>query len=410
MLTRGIDVNALVGKRFRVGDVECEGVELCEPCTTLEAMTQPGVIKGLRPPRRAERRHPQRRRDQRRRSRRDRLAIAGRAFILGGTGNVGSAIALSLATNDWNVTLAGKNERPSREGFDYVMLDRDEDGALSVADGFDLVVDVIPFEAAHAEQLLTLDTGALVAISSASVYADQQGRTLDEAQGVDDFPDFPVPIPETQPTVEPGDETYSTKKAKIEGILLQNGRIPAAIVRPCAIYGQGDRMGREWFFVKRALDRRPHIVLTNRGNGHFHTTAAENIGELVRLLADQPRTGAFNCGDPDPPTVLEIARAIGAAAGHRFAEVLLEEPAARGDVGPDAVVGAEAAADRHGEGGAGARLPAPDHWGVALPRQVRWLIDATHDRDWREVLTRGADYLKFEYEAEDALVASLAKA
>ena len=48
------------------------------------------------------------------------------------------------------------------------MLDRDEDGALSVANGFDLVVDVIPFEAAHAEQLLTLDTGALVAISSAS--------------------------------------------------------------------------------------------------------------------------------------------------------------------------------------------------------------------------------------------------
>jgi hypothetical protein len=32
-----------------------------------------------------------------------------------------------------------------------------------------------------------------VAISSASVYADEQGRTLDEAQGVADFPDFPVP-------------------------------------------------------------------------------------------------------------------------------------------------------------------------------------------------------------------------
>jgi MOSC domain-containing protein YiiM len=47
VLTSGIDLNALVGKRFRVGDVECEGVELCEPCTGLEAMTQPGVIKGL---------------------------------------------------------------------------------------------------------------------------------------------------------------------------------------------------------------------------------------------------------------------------------------------------------------------------------------------------------------------------
>jgi MOSC domain-containing protein YiiM len=47
VLTRGIDVNALVGKRFRIGDVECRGVELCEPCAHLQAMTQPGVIKGL---------------------------------------------------------------------------------------------------------------------------------------------------------------------------------------------------------------------------------------------------------------------------------------------------------------------------------------------------------------------------
>jgi MOSC domain-containing protein YiiM len=47
VLTRGVDVNALVGKRFRVGDVECVGIELCEPCTSLEAMTKPGVLKGM---------------------------------------------------------------------------------------------------------------------------------------------------------------------------------------------------------------------------------------------------------------------------------------------------------------------------------------------------------------------------
>src|SRR3954451_8281537 len=45
--TRGVDLPALVGKRFRVGDVECYGVELCEPCTHLEAMTRPGIIKDL---------------------------------------------------------------------------------------------------------------------------------------------------------------------------------------------------------------------------------------------------------------------------------------------------------------------------------------------------------------------------
>jgi MOSC domain-containing protein YiiM len=47
VLTRGVDVNSLVGKHFRIGDVECLGVELCEPCAHLESMTQPGLVKGM---------------------------------------------------------------------------------------------------------------------------------------------------------------------------------------------------------------------------------------------------------------------------------------------------------------------------------------------------------------------------
>ena len=39
LLTRGVDLNVLVGKRFRVGAAECRGVELCEPCTTMESRT-----------------------------------------------------------------------------------------------------------------------------------------------------------------------------------------------------------------------------------------------------------------------------------------------------------------------------------------------------------------------------------
>jgi MOSC domain-containing protein YiiM len=45
--TRGIDLNALEGKRFRVGAIECEGIELCEPCSHLQGLTQPGVLRGL---------------------------------------------------------------------------------------------------------------------------------------------------------------------------------------------------------------------------------------------------------------------------------------------------------------------------------------------------------------------------
>ena len=42
-------------------------------------------------------------------------------------------------------------------------------------------------------------------------------------------------------------------------------------------------------------------------------------------------------------------------------------------------------------------------WAEALPRQVAWLIEATRDRDWREVLPRGAEYLKFDYDADARL-------
>jgi MOSC domain-containing protein YiiM len=47
VLVRGIDVNGLVGKRFRIGEVECEGFQLCEPCTTLQSLTRPGVLNGM---------------------------------------------------------------------------------------------------------------------------------------------------------------------------------------------------------------------------------------------------------------------------------------------------------------------------------------------------------------------------
>ena len=47
VVVRGVRLNDLVGERFRVGDVECLGVELCEPCLHLQQLTRPGIIKEL---------------------------------------------------------------------------------------------------------------------------------------------------------------------------------------------------------------------------------------------------------------------------------------------------------------------------------------------------------------------------
>jgi MOSC domain-containing protein YiiM len=51
IVTHGIPLNDLVGVRFSIGDVEVEGVELCEPCAYLaDHLTKQFSITGVAPP------------------------------------------------------------------------------------------------------------------------------------------------------------------------------------------------------------------------------------------------------------------------------------------------------------------------------------------------------------------------
>lgn len=43
----GMGLNDLIGKRFWVGEVQCYGVMICEPCLHLEQVTRKGMIKAL---------------------------------------------------------------------------------------------------------------------------------------------------------------------------------------------------------------------------------------------------------------------------------------------------------------------------------------------------------------------------
>jgi hypothetical protein len=47
IVVRGIALDDLIGRRFRVGEVECLGQRRCEPCAHLERLTRPGVLRGL---------------------------------------------------------------------------------------------------------------------------------------------------------------------------------------------------------------------------------------------------------------------------------------------------------------------------------------------------------------------------
>jgi nucleoside-diphosphate-sugar epimerase len=252
-----------------------------------------------------------------------------RAVLIGGTGQIGRAAARSLATDGWDVVAISRSGTLpaglAELGVQAVAADRSDDAQLRAAlgDGADVVLDTVAYTREHGEQLNALEglVGSLIVISSASVYADDEGRALD---GVSDPPQMPVPILETQRTAEPGDETYSTRKVELEQTLLE-GPLPSTLLRACAIHGPGAQLPREVYFVKRAHDGRRRVALAWNGESRFHTTSVPNLAELIRLAAAQPGDRALNAGDPDTPTTLEICEAIGAAMDHEFEPALLPD-------------------------------------------------------------------------------------
>jgi MOSC domain-containing protein YiiM len=47
IVTRGVALNHLVEREFRIGDVVLRGTRLCEPCAHLEKLTVKGAMRGL---------------------------------------------------------------------------------------------------------------------------------------------------------------------------------------------------------------------------------------------------------------------------------------------------------------------------------------------------------------------------
>ena len=47
VVTRGIDLNALVGRDFSIGEVHCRGMRLCEPCTVVQRYASRPVLRAL---------------------------------------------------------------------------------------------------------------------------------------------------------------------------------------------------------------------------------------------------------------------------------------------------------------------------------------------------------------------------
>ncbi len=321
-----------------------------------------------------------------------------RALIIGGTGQIGRAAAERLSDEGWAVTLASRALPPCCLSWRHVVMDRDDAVALrKEAAGVDLLLDCVAYDLRHAEQLADVakDVGRLAVISSASVYCDDEGRTLDEAPQCG-FPVFPNPITQGQRTVAPGSGTYSERKSAIEQHLLEKAVCPLTILRPCAIHGPYSRHAREWWFVMRLRDGRRQIPLAYGGRSQFQTTSTAAIASAIQFALHSGGSQVMNVTDADAPSVAQIGRTIMQAMG-RSAELMGLPDAAYGTLlgaTPWSVPRPMVLASS---------VPQQQTYAETAPPAIAWLISATQKRNWREVLPQMAAYAPecFDYATDD---------
>ncbi len=159
-----------------------------------------------------------------------------KALVFGSTGQLGSAVIDFLLQMGWNVT-AVTRARPDHMPSEVEAIVAGEQSRAQIIKNlnrtFDAVFEPTAYTALDAQDLLAASSnfGSVVVVSSCSVYADAEGRSLDEA-ATNGFPEFAGPMTENTPTVPPGPETYSTRKVEMENI-FRASKVPTTILRPC---------------------------------------------------------------------------------------------------------------------------------------------------------------------------------
>lgn len=241
-----------------------------------------------------------------------------KVLVFGGSGQMARALVPILAERGWVVevvTRAGRSLPEPLLGYCRQVPSLESRAAMIRAGGgYDAVFDPMALDPSDAQDLLAAadDVGQFCVISTASVYADAEGRALETA-GETGFPRFPRVITETQTTVAAGGG-YSAGKVAMEQT-LEGAAV--TILRPGAIHGIGARHPREWWFAKRALDGRTAVPLVDRGQNIFQTSSAAGIASLVAFCLENNHLGIFNAADPQSLTVAQIGQAIFEAMGHQ---------------------------------------------------------------------------------------------
>ncbi len=336
------------------------------------------------------------------------------ALVFGSAGQLGAAVAERLLSLGWDVWAVTRNRRlppPAVARGGARLLDGTGKSRAAVIAGLahpvDAVFDPTAYDGADARDLLQARTqfGGLVVVSSASVYAGPDGRSLVETSQ-SGLADSSRPITEDAPTVAPGDDGYPARKIALERALLDSGA-PVSILRPCAVYGRSSTHPREWWFIKRALDARKAIPVAYGARSVFHTSSARGVADLAADCMEKPGPRVLNAADRSVLSVRDIATAISRTTGLELHLAPFQGP----PVGPSHIGSTPWSCELPFvlDTARAVRLGCEGRdYGQDVAEVCRWVLEVARDGDWKAQFSGFSryGYDPFDYAAEDEFLAT----
>ena len=326
------------------------------------------------------------------------------ALVVGGTGPSGPFLVTGLQERGYAVTIfhRGTHEIPEIPAdVEHIHGDphfRETLDAAIAGRTFDVVIATYGRIRVIAEALIG-KTGQFIAIGGVPAYRGYFDPAVNFPRGP------PIPVPETAPTVQTEQEhRFSYLIASTEQAVLA-AQPRGVVYRYPYVYGPYQLLPREWCVIRRVLDKRPFLILSEGGLGLMTHGYAGNLAHAVLLAVDKPEVAAgqiYNCGDDIQFSVRQIVDIIADELNHKFE--ILSLPAqvaypARGislEVTPHHKL-----MDLHKiRQQLGYSDPlSPD---TALRRTVRWYVEHQPERGG-DIEQRLQD--AFDYETEDHLAA-----
>lgn len=200
-----------------------------------------------------------------------------RILIFGGNQFVGRSIGEALVEVGYEVYLLNRGSRPNPSGAIHLKGNRNnlqEMEELLKGHYFHGVVDVSAYEDHQIEKSLEALQGRYnkyVLISSASIYQDEEEAPFKEGDRVEENPIW---------------GEYALNKFLCEETLKKLSKkynSSYTIFRPFYIYGPGNNLDKETYFINRILDDKPIFIPKRKTRVHFGYIG-DLIGNIITAL------------------------------------------------------------------------------------------------------------------------------